>query len=668
MKKMMYTKFFWLYCALLFSCSASFAQAPKSIDIKASETFPSLAISGERSANRHELTTEDVGAFFDGFMPLQIGQANIAGAVVAVVKDGALVFAKGYGYADTTKKTQISPEMTLFRPGSISKLFIWTAVMQQVEEGKLDLDRDVNEYLDFKIPPAFDKPITLRDIMTHRAGFEETIKDLLVGSTEDLRPISQYLQSHMPSRIFPPGMTPAYSNYATTMAAYIVERVSGQNFNDYVKERIFKPLNMNNSTFHQPLPDALKTSMSNGYILGSGDPKPFELLQIAPAGSLSASAVDMTHFMIMHLQNGRYGNVQVLKPETAMQMHARQDGWPKEMNAMCLGFYEQSQNGYRIIGHEGNTVLFHSNLFLILDANTGLFISYNSAGQSTLDPRSILFDKFMDRYFPDISSQESEQPTAAPDMQSIIGTYKPSRRCETTFLRILTLLQETKVTANLEDNTISMSGFNGLNQQPLHFREIAPMVFREVDGKAKIAFVNDASGRRIAYANYDTNYPSVVFQQVNNTLDKKSFNYFVLGFSLSVIMLTLLAWPVSAMVRKHYAKPLALAKNEKRLRTMAHLVCLSIVVYIVGLLIFASILSDFSMLSERSDLWLRMLQVIGLVAGLGSLAVIYNSIRCWTDKQRWFWSKIWNTFLAFACVGFFWFIYHWNLLNFHLKY
>ena len=665
---MIYTRFFWLYCALLFSCSAIFAQAPKSLDIKASEAFPSLAISGERSANRHELTTEDVEAFFDGFIPLQIGQANIAGAVIAVVKDGALVFAKGYGYADTAKKTQISPETTLFRPGSISKLFTWTAVMQQVEQGKLDLDRDVNDYLDFKIPPAFDKPITLRDIMTHRTGFEEAVKDLFVGSAEDLHPLSQYLQSHMPSRIFPPGMTPAYSNYATIMAAYLVERVSGQNFNDYVEEHIFKPLNMNNSTFRQPLSDALKTSMSNGYILGSDDPKPFELVQGAPAGSLSTSAVDMTHFMIMHLQNGRYGNVQVLKPETIMQMHARQEGWPKAMNAMCLGFYEKSQNGYRIIGHEGHTVLFHSNLFLNLDANTGLFISYNSSGQSTLDPSAILFDKFMDRYFPEISSQEPELPTAVQDVQSVIGTYKPSRRCETTLLAVTTLLREIKVTANLKDNTISMSGLNGLNHQPLHFREIAPMVFREVDGKAKIAFANDASGRRTAYINYDINYPSVVFQQVNNTLDKQSVNYFILGLSLSVIVLTLLTWPVAAMIRKHYAKPLVLAPNEKKLRIVVHLVCLTIVIYIVGLLVFASTLSDFSMLSERSDLWLRILQVVALMAGLGSVAVIYNSIRCWTDKQRWFWSKIWNTFLALACVGFFWFIYHWNLLNFHLKY
>lgn len=643
----MNTKFFWLVCALFFNCSAIF---------------------GERSTNRHELTTEDLGAFFDGFMPLQIEQANIAGAVIAVVKDGALVFAKGYGYADTSNKTQISPEMTLFRPGSISKLFTWTAVMQQVEQGKLDLDRDVNEYLDFKIPSAFDKAITLRDIMTHRTGFEETVKDWLVGSTEDLHPLSQYLQSHMPSRIFPPGITPAYSNYATTMAAYLVERVSGQKFNDYVEEHIFKPLEMNNSTFHQPLPDALKTSMSNGYILGSGDPKPFELIQGAPAGSLSASAVDMTHFMLMHLQNGRYKNVQVLKPETVMQMHARQAGWPKAINAMCLGFYEKSQNGYRIIGHEGHTVLFHSNLFLILNANTGLFISYNSAGQSPLDQSGILFDKFMDRYFPEISSQEPEQPAAVQDLQSFVGTYEPSRRCETTFLAVSRLFRETKVTSNLKDNTISITSLKGLNQEPLHFREIEPMVFREVNGKAKVAFVDDASGCRVAHIDYDTNYPSVVFQQVNNTLDKQSFNFLVLGFSVSVIVLTLLAWPVAAIIRKHYNKPLMLASNEKRLRMMSHLVCLCIVVYIVLLLVFASTLSDFSMLSERNDIWLRMLQAVALIAGLGSLVVIYNSIKSWTDKQRSLWSKIWNTLLAVACVGFFWFIYHWNLLNFNLKY
>lgn len=664
MKKPMRTKLLWLGCAAVFSCAAIFAQAPRLAEPKTPLVPPQTAALGVGSQKAHELTAEDIGAFLDGFMPQQIEHADIAGAVIAVVKDGKLLFAKGYGYADVAKKVQISPETTLFRPGSISKLFTWTAVMQQVELGKLDLDRDVNDYLDFKIPPAFGKPITLRNIMTHSTGFEETGKDLFVGSADDLRPNAQYLQVHMPARIFPPGTTPAYSNYATTMAAYIVERVSGQDFNDYVEQHIFKPLNMTHATFRQPLPDALKPFMSNGYMLGSGEPKPFEFVQVAPAGSLSASAVDMTHFMIAHLQNGRYEDAQILKPETAVQMHARQDGWPPAMNAMCLGFYEQWRDGHRSIGHGGDTVSFHSNLHLILDANVGLFVSYNSPGRAEIDPRGSLFNSFMGRYFPAAPPNDPVLATAAQDAQSVAGTYEVSRRFETNVLAVTTVLGETKVTVNPKDNTISMAGFKGLNQQPLHYREISPMVFREVDGNAKIAFVKDATGRRVAYIDY----PFMVYQQVNNMLDKQAVNYVIIGFSLCVIVLTLLLWPIGAMIRKHYGKPLTLEPAAKRLRMLVHIVCFAVVVFVVGLLIFVSRTSNPSGLSERGDLGLHLLQVVGLLAGLGSLIAIYNSLKSWSDGQQWFWNKIWNTFLAVACVGFFWFIYHWHLLNFHLNY
>src|SRR5271170_5520581 len=457
-----------------FCFSAIFAQTPAPQQSMASAANAKAAAPDSSASKGHDLTADDLGAFFDGLITEQIGHADIAGAVVAVVKDGKLLYAKGFGYADVAKKIPVDPETTLFRPGSISKTFAWTAVMQQVELGKLDLDRDVNDYLDFKIPPAFGKPITLRNIMTHTTGFEETAKNLFVDTAEELRPNSEYLRVHLPARIFPPGATPAYSNYATTMAAYIVERVSGQNFNDYVEEHIFKPLNMTHATFRQPLPDALKADMSNGYVLGSGEPKHFEYVQVAPAGSLSASAVDMTHFMIAHLQNGKYGDAQILKPETAIQMHARQQGvWPASMNAMCLGFYEQWLDGHRSIGHGGDTISFHSNLHLILDANAGLFVSYNSPGRSEIDPRGLFFNKFMERYFPAPPSNQPTLATAAQDAAAVTGSYEVSRRFETNVLAITTVLGETKVTVNPKDNTISMGG-KGLNQQPERFREIAP--------------------------------------------------------------------------------------------------------------------------------------------------------------------------------------------------
>src|SRR5580658_2780621 len=638
---------------------SSWAQGPTT---KTAKVVPQTPKEAASPASTPSLTEPDLRAFVDGIMPLQLERGNIAGAVVLFVKDGKILFAKGYGYADVATKKPVSPETTLFRPGSISKLFTWTSVMQQVELGKLDLDRDVNDYLDFKIPPAFDKPITLRNIMTHTTGFEETAKNLFVDSAEELRPTGEYLRVHLPARIFPPGATPAYSNYATTMAAYIVERGSGQNFNDYVEEHIFKPLNMTHATFRQPLPDALKPDMSNGYILGSGDPKHFEFVQVAPAGSLSASAVDMTHFMIAHLQNGKYGDAQILKPETAIQMHARQQGvWLPSMNAMCLGFYEQWLDGHRSIGHGGDTVSFHSDLHLILDANAGLFVSYNSPGRAEIDPRGLLFNKFMERYFPAPPSNQPTLATAAQDAASVAGVYEVSRRFDTNVLAITTVLGETKITVNPKDNTISM-GAKGLNQQPEHFREIAPMVFRQVDGNAKIAFAPDPSGRRIAYIDY----PFMVFQQISNPLDKQSVNYFIIGFSLCVIALTLLLWPVAAILRKHYEKPLSLEPAAKRLRLWVRLVCFLVAAFVVGLLVLLS--KAESPLTERNDFFLHVLQILGLLTGIGALIAIYSSLKSWGDSGQWFWYKLWNTFLAFACVGFFWFIYHWHLLNFHLNY
>ncbi len=662
MKISIRSRLLWLGCAAVFSCAAIFAQAPKATDAKAPAVPPKPAASEDSSTKAHELTADDLGAFLDGFMPQEIEHADIAGAVIAVVKDGKLLFAKGYGYSDVAKKAPVSPETTLFRPGSISKLFTWTSVMQQVELGKLDLDRDVNDYLDFKIPPAFDKPITLRNIMTHTTGFEETAKNLFVDSAEELRPTGEYLRVHMPARIFPPGATPAYSNYATTMAAYIVERVSGQNFNDYVEEHIFKPLNMTHATFRQPLPDALKPDMSNGYVLGSGEPKHFEYVQVAPAGSLSASAVDMTHFMIAHLQNGRYGDAQILKPETAIQMHARQQGvWPPSMNAMCLGFYEQWLDGHRSIGHGGDTISFHSNLHLILDANVGLFVSYNSPGRAEIDSRGLLFNKFMERYFPPPPSNEPTLATAAQDAAVVAGTYEVSRRFDTNVLAITTVLGETKVTVNPKDNTISMGG-KGLNQQPERFREIAPMVFRQVDGNAKIAFAPDPSGRRIAYIDY----PFMVFQQISNPLDKQSVNYFIIGFSLCCHR----AHAAAVAHRRDTSQTLWKAAQPGTRREALTLVgaagLLCVVVFVVGLLVFVS--KTDNPLTERNDFCLHLLQVLGLLTGFGALIAIYSSLKSWGDSGQWFWYKLWNTFLALSCVGFFWFIYHWHLLNFHLNY
>ena len=241
----------------------------------------------------HALAAADLEAFLDGIVPQQLERENIAGATISIVKDGKLLFARGYGYSDVANKKPVVADETLFRPGSISKLFTWTSVMQLQEQGKLDLDRDINDYLDFKIPDAFGQPITLKNILTHTAGFEEQVKDLF--ATGDVSPdLGQYVKTHIPTRIYPPGTVPAYSNYATALAGYIVERVSGRPFSDYVAENIFRPLGMARSTFVQPLPADFIPAMSNGYRRASdSEPVSFEVVVPFPAGSLTTTSTEI---------------------------------------------------------------------------------------------------------------------------------------------------------------------------------------------------------------------------------------------------------------------------------------------------------------------------------------------------------------------------------------
>ena len=271
----------------------------------------------------------------------------------------------------------------------------------------------------------------------------------------------------------------------------------------------------------------------------------------------------------------------------------------------------------------------------------------------------------MDRYFPQPLGNEPAPATAAKDARSVAGRYEISRRFETNILAITTMLGEAKVVADPKDNTIYIDQFlKNANGQPMHFREVGPMLFRNVNGHDKIAFVNDASGRKVIYIDY----PFMVFQELQNPLDNKIFNYVVICFSLGVVVLTLLLWPVAAVLRKHYEKPLALSDSARRLRTLAHVECFLVVLFLVLFAVLSGKLETPGGMGAHGDAKLHLMQVIGVLCGIGALVVIYAAVKSWGDATQWRWYKIWNTLLAVACVGFFWTIYHWHLLNFSLRY
>jgi len=425
------------------------AQGPAPTPIFSPAPVASAPAAAEQSGV-HELTKADLEAFLDALLPAQLASRDIAGAVVSVVKDGQVLLAKGYGYADFAAKKPVVADQTLFRPGSISKVFTATAVMQLVEQGKLDLDRDVNDYLDFAIPKTFAEPITLRRLLTHTAGFEESLKNLFVPSSKEMRPLRDYLIDAMPERIFRPGTVPSYSNYGLTLAGYIVERTSGEPFDKYIATHILMPLRMEHSTFAQPLPPALEASMSLGYLAAAHGAQGFEFGQAAPAGSLSTTGADMTRLMLAFLADGTLDGAAILKPETVRAMETRQFELHPAVRSLGFIFMEYSTNAQRVVGHAGDTIYFHSDMILMPAARVGLFLSYNSAGSRSGGGRGEVIRAFLDRYFPDsaAAAPDVDPKMAQADGRAVAGVYITSRRSESTFFKIAAILGQFAVTSD----------------------------------------------------------------------------------------------------------------------------------------------------------------------------------------------------------------------------
>ncbi len=649
--------------SILFLCSVLLlAQAPKVLPhanqekAAAPPTVPTPQVIPQ-------LTKDDLEAFFDGFVPVELQRDDIAGAVVLVVKDGSVLFAKGYGYSDVKSKKPVTVDATLFRPGSISKTFTWTAVMQLVEQGKIDLDRDVNDYLDFKIPATFGKPITMKELMTHTPGFEETLRDLFVANASDMRPLRDYITTHLPAQIFPPGTTPAYSNYGATLAGYIVQRVSGMPFDDYVEQNILQPLGMHRTTFRQPLPANLQPLMSNGYNRASQPSKSFEFIQAWPAGSMSTTAEDMSHFMIAHLQNGAYNGARILKPETAQLMHSRAFELLPALNGMAYGFYEESRNGHRIIGHGGDSQWFHSDMHLMLDDHIGFFISYNSAGMPGFSGRSALWQGFLNRYFPYTPPAAEPVATSAHDAKLAAGTYWLSRRSQTNIVAVTAALDQGHVTVN-SDGTISLNAAKDLAGNPKHFKEIAPMLFRDINGESHLGFIKDYAGRQIIA----TDLPIFVYQPVSG-LKNGNLSIAVLIFALVIFALTLLFWPLNAMLRAHYGHRAELTPQYRKLRWALRLVCFLNLVFAGCYVVWLTSVDDnIALLSSHFDGRLHLLQGVGVLGVIGALIGVSYCWRSWGNASLWFWTKLWNTLLMLACVGYAWFLLNWHMLNFRLNY
>lgn len=595
--------------------------------------------------------TASLTAFVDSIMEQDMNRLQIPGAVISIVKDNKIILAKGYGSSNLEKAAPVDPTTSMFRIASTTKLFTWTAVMQLVEQGKIDLDTDINTYLkSVKIPATYPEPITMRHLMTHTAGFEEGGVGYQITTDPAKLPgsISETLNKHMLARVRPPGQISSYSNYGATLAGLIVEEVSGVPYNDYIKKYIFEPLDMKYSTVVEPLPESFIPNKVVGYNSENGSFIPgtptFEG-GFRPAGSGTVSAVDMAHFMIAHLQNGKYGDQQILRPETAELMHSTAFQFDKRLPGVDLGFAEKQINGLTLITHGGSDPMFNTGLYLVPAKHVGIFVSYNGGegGDSAAD----LIQAFFNRYYPAPDASQPEFVASDESIQKFAGAYQFTRRNISDIDKFFNFFAQLNV--SVEDNKLSLG--SGSEQQL--YNEVSPNMFQLEGGTEQIAFRTNESGK-VTHMILGM-APDMPLERTP-LLDQNKFWLIVLGLSGLIFITALLGLIFSRRKIKAMTPP-----EKWAIRLSAGTAGWALLSFVTIFMVVMSMdmMQKFSGISLSLSLSLVMpIILVGL-----TLALLISAILVWKNKYWTAFKRVHYTLVTLSAVAMTLFFYYWNLLG-----
>ena len=615
----------------------------------------------------HSLTKDDVDTWLDGAVGSALQTTGIPGATVSVVADGKVLTARGYGMADTgtgeTPAEAVDPERTLFRVGSVSKVVSATAIMQLVEKGDLDLDADVQQYLDFDL----DTPkgaVTLRHLLTHTAGFEEVIAGL-IGTPGSEKTLREAVSEAPPAQVFTPGTTPAYSNYGATLAGYVAERVSGVPFADLLQQDVFDRAGMTSSSFAQPLPADLDARLAHGYPDDSKPAVATEVVNAAPAGAMSATATDMARFMLAQL--GDLPDDQaLLQPDTLAEMHrpaldADDLGTLVAGQRMDLAFFDDSTPGLAAFGHDGDTQVFHSAMRMFPEHDTGIFLSMNGSGRSataSLDLRTTVLQGFADRYLRDaatVGSSDAADPSDAasrggagtvdgdasdgPVAADLAGTYLSSRSPVTNPGALLALSGQTTIVPR-SDGTVAVTP-KPLGMTTGVYEKVGTDLWREVGGDALLATrttdtEGDASVEAISWGASFTMLRAQPWQAASAVLPS-------VVLAVVVLLASMIAWPSTALagvgrrrrdLRAGLSTGSATTTPRRRDRTLllSRLGQASTLLALVGWAVVAVQAMSFAEVSAVTLRVLQGLQLLGVVAIVPAALVAWRAVR---DRRGW---------------------------------
>ncbi len=608
----------------------------------------------------HALEKADLEAFFDGLVPLQMERSDVAGATVLVMKDGKELLKKGYGYSDLAKKTAVDPDTSMFRLASISKLFTWVSVMQLAEQGKLDIDADVNKYLDFQIAPAFGKPVTLRNLMTHTGGFEEVLHDIIFVDPRSAHTLRDFLIHNQPRRMYPPGEIPAYSNYGVGLAGYIVERVAAEPFEQYVSEHIFLPLGMKHSSFNQPMTSELAPYVSDGYRDTTEKPAiGFEIFNPAPAGGISSAAGDMEKFGLALLNGGELDGHRILKTETRDLMWTRQFGTSDSLPPLCMGFYQTWRNNLHFIGHDGDLIAFHSMFLLEPSQKLVLFVSYNSAGSATKN-RAELLDGFADRYFPAYTAP-AFQTVPVEQLKDIDGNFQSTRRADSTKLAMGNPGGQSVFSVD-KDGVLKIDTSKDLRGHTRKWKPIGKDLWQAEDEQARLFAIRDSGGKVVRIA---VNFPGVQLQRVP-WYENKAFVGIAAGVSVLIVLFVVAASLIRFTRRLFFGKrpPLQPQPGTVWINLGPRLAAFTWFIVMICFIALAA-----SLQNEALPKFPVIVRYFGLINWFSVVAVFFSifaliaGIRIWSRADVRTITRIKFSLVALACVFLTWYSIHWNLIG-----
>lgn len=611
-----------------------------------------------------DLNSTSVSAFADEEIPQAMRDGKIPGAVFVVVQNGQVLCEKAYGVADLKTRRPASTDQTLFRVASISKILTAASALQLVHAHKLDLHRDVNDYLTrFQIAPAFGKPVTLFNLLTHSSGFDECEFGYAAHLVANRLSLRTYLTRHQPARVRPPGLFSVYDNYGFALAGYLVQKVSGVPFADYVRERLFAPLGMEDSSFS---PDAaLRKRLATGYWLDGETPRACErsYVNITPAAGLCSTASDMSELLVALLTNRRPDGAKMFPASVLSGLEAGQFAPVPEVPGRCFGFNQITLAGRSALRQPGQWPGFNSVLLLFPKQHCGMFLAYNLCDDGRMDQR--ISRKFAETFIapsgPMPALENKSGPPVGDGFAMLQGTYLASRSAHES--PALNFPHEFEVT-RLADGHLKIKGEL--------YHELGPLVFEKIETNSLAA---TWFGRRVAFeVGRDGRVTHLITQtgvyRRATWLESASGRQFLVR-SVSVVFLSaLLLWPVMFLVRLLVVQPSRPPALESRrrfanmsliARVTAFAACALALWFELSLALAELRLKPFAGFygfpaSVRNLLW-ALPVLLGLSVVLAGFSIIAWRRRLWNPVHR-----VHYTLLVVACGLFLYFFYSRHLL------